>query len=410
MSRWDLLRNSLRGKLPASEKQESSIHRFTGHNVVNGRKVLWQGFKLRMSVLNDVVELERVLAHFERIDCAEYVLVVDTVNQDSNIEELLGWLPDAISLQSLSERDTSSLLLRHRSYQPLFESCRFLQYHIQSLAGNLSIVVREQDQARKISTTELASNQHFGVDNTGNVCVWESESILLHTLLSTEEYLGMLRGKRVLEIGGGQTALCGLGIACAGIAVEVILSDGHPHCVRNQQVCVEMNVVSGSLASSQAVRTQLLQWANWPESSIQPGSMNVILGSDCLFFREFHDALLSMLIALLHPQGVIFLLQPPRSGTMQQFVDKAAAEFDIEQLTDYNEEVSFPIHLLHFMRHYLQQQFPQLSRRRDELLQLQRTEQLSPSAYNLDIHYPVLLLLRKKQPAAEYLQHSDSGS
>lgn len=38
----------------------------------------------------------------------------------------------------------------------------------------------------------------------------------------------------ILELGGGATALCGLGLAVAGVGKEVILTDGHPDCVRNQ--------------------------------------------------------------------------------------------------------------------------------------------------------------------------------
>jgi predicted nicotinamide N-methyase len=44
----------------------------------------------------------------------------------------------------------------------------------------------------------------------------------------------MVSGKRVLEIGGGMTALAGLGLAAAGIAAGVVVTDGHPDCVKNQ--------------------------------------------------------------------------------------------------------------------------------------------------------------------------------
>ena len=40
--------------------------------------------------------------------------------------------------------------------------------------------------------------------------------------------------RAVLELGGGMTALCGLGIAAALKCAAVVLTDGHMDCVRNQ--------------------------------------------------------------------------------------------------------------------------------------------------------------------------------
>ena len=62
-----------------------------------------------------------------------------------------------------------------------------------------------------------------GVDNTNNVRVWPAEHVMLHTLLRRfgggGERVG-LGGARVLELGGGMSALAGLGLAacCAARA------------------------------------------------------------------------------------------------------------------------------------------------------------------------------------------------
>ncbi len=39
----------------------------------------------------------------------------------------------------------------------------------------------------------------------------------------------------VLEIGGGMAALAGLGLStCEGLCKEIVVTDGHPDCVKNQ--------------------------------------------------------------------------------------------------------------------------------------------------------------------------------
>ena len=48
---------------------------------------------------------------------------------------------------------------------------------------------------------------------------------------------------------------------------------------------------------------------------------DVIIASDCLFFKEFHSDLLSTLDLLLNDDGVCIFLQPQRDGTMQRFID-----------------------------------------------------------------------------------------
>lgn len=94
-----------------------------------------------------------------------------------------------------------------------------------------------------------------------------------------------------------------------------------------------------TIPATTTVRTQVLEWSNWQNASIAPGSIDVALGSDCLFFRDFHDALVDMLHNLLCDNGVVILLQPARSGSMEQFKSKAGVFFDIEEHFDYDQKV-----------------------------------------------------------------------
>ncbi len=66
---------------------------------------------------------------------------------------------------------------------------------------------------------------------------------------------------------------------------------------------------------------------------------DVIIGVDCLFFRDYHDALIAFLLRILQINGVCIFFQPKRSGTMQLFIDKASHHFIVEIIENYLDEV-----------------------------------------------------------------------
>lgn len=97
----------------------------------------------------------------------------------------------------------------------------------------------------------------------------------------------------------------------------------------------------GAIPSTCKIENILLEWSNFGD--FPPQSVDVVIGSDCLFFKDFHDALLSMLDHILVSDGVIILLQPPRGDSLDIFVKKAEAFFNVNRYFDYCAEVIFLI-------------------------------------------------------------------
>jgi hypothetical protein len=376
MSRWELLKESLRkGRNAASN---SSIHAFPGHSLIEKVRIIWPGYKVSLPFEKDAdyKQFMACLVHlFSKTDCCEVEVTVIDTDKTLSIDTLTGELglsPEltAISLEEkLSDDESSaarviSILLRNRVYTPLYSSCCFFKY---CLPSGRNVFTRELPEKRKITANDIISDVLFGVDNTGNICTWPSESILLHVLLTVSWIRTRIMSKQILEIGGGQTALAGLGLAVEGVSDNIIITDGHPNCVINQGVCIQCCRRMGAIPSTCKIENILLEWSNFGD--FPPQSVDVVIGSDCLFFKDFHDALLSMLDHILVPNGVIILLQPPRGDSLDIFVKKAEAFFNVNRYFDYCAE---------------------MSEQRDEFLLKQQEH------YNLDKHYPILLELTRK--------------
>lgn len=104
----------------------------------------------------------------------------------------------------------------------------------------------------------------------------------------------------------------------------------------------------GSRQEGLGVSSQLLHWSP-SVNAAQVASLtaqgtrlfDIVVASDCLFFKDFHADLLSTLQQLLVPGGVGIFLQPSRDRTLQKFVDicVATGAFSAEIVEDYSPEV-----------------------------------------------------------------------
>lgn len=125
-----------------------------------------------------------------------------------------------------------------------------------------------------------------------------------------------------------------------GIATTVTITDGHPECVENERVCIQM---CKQMYPEICISANLLRWSsledisNFTEEATR--LFDVVVCADCLFFENFHDDLLNVLCNTTHPSGQVILMQPSRAGSLQRFLDKAVDFFTLERLESYDEQV-----------------------------------------------------------------------
>ncbi|KAE8010628.1 hypothetical protein FH972_006983 [Carpinus fangiana] len=155
----------------------------------------------------------------------------------------------------------------------------------------------------------------YNIDNTGLVCHWPSEDVLAYFCLSQAD---MFRYKRVIELGSGY-GLAGLVIAAITEASEVVISDGNPQVVDYIQRNIDAN--TGAFGATR-VKSMTLHW-DQEEIPNLSNAFDVIIASDCTFFKEFHNGLARIIKLLLNkagPSQAIFF-SPKRGNSLDKFLE-----------------------------------------------------------------------------------------
>ncbi|KAK6288199.1 hypothetical protein POUND7_014378 [Theobroma cacao] len=176
------------------------------------------------------------------------------------------------------------------------------------------VLTQRVDDTADLSDFEMCNR--YNIDNTGLVCQWPSEDVLAYFCLS---HAYMFRFKRVIELGSGY-GLAGLAIAAATEALEVVISDGNPQVVDYIQHNINMN--SGAFGDTR-VKSMNLHW-HQKEISNLSHTFDVIVASDCTFFKEFHKDLARITQLLLKnagPSEAIFF-SPKRGNSLDKFLEE----------------------------------------------------------------------------------------
>lgn len=183
---------------------ESSIHRFSGFNLIAKKKTPWLGFILEFTLPE--IELETKSAEvllqcdkfMERVDSMECLLRIyfDVKEQADKLVSELSVYSNV--RQSSSTANCIEFYIKHLSYTPTLSKYDYWNYTLSGggKEANIALSTREKPRDSGLNVKGLLSNKLYGVDNTGNVCVWPAEPLLLHTLLTVPRYTEMVRGKR----------------------------------------------------------------------------------------------------------------------------------------------------------------------------------------------------------------------
>ncbi|KAL6493373.1 hypothetical protein OROGR_032507 [Orobanche gracilis] len=165
--------------------------------------------------------------------------------------------------------------------------------------------------------SDFQTCNRYNIDNTGLVCNWPSEDVLAHYCLSHRD---MFRSKKVIELGSGY-GLVGLVIAAVTEASEVVISDGNPQVVDYTQRNIEAN---SRAFGDTVVKSMMLHW-NQEDTSSVTDAFDVIVASDCTFFKDFHRDLAGIVKHLLSKteSSEAIFLSPKRGNSLDLFLKVA---------------------------------------------------------------------------------------
>ncbi|KAK2355546.1 protein N-lysine methyltransferase METTL21A [Trifolium repens] len=174
----------------------------------------------------------------------------------------------------------------------------------------------------------------YNIDNTGLVCNWPSEDVLAHYCVSHKH---IFRSKKVIELGSGY-GLAGFVIAAVTEASEVVISDGNPQVVDYTQRNIEAN--SGAFGDT-VVKSMMLHW-NQEDTSSVADTFDIIVASDCTFFKDFHRDLVRTVKHLLSKteSSEALFLSPKRGNSLNLFLEVAeenGLHFSVTE--NYDKEV-----------------------------------------------------------------------
>jgi predicted nicotinamide N-methyase len=285
----------------------------------------------------------------------------------------------------------------HKSSDYYRHAYSIQQYHLRD--DSVRILTRERTpphadgsrhRHRIVSLQELVSHHTQQVDNTGNICVWDSERTLAWALLHQQrhddrtETHGDNIQRSVLELGAGMAALAAF---CVKDATTVYITDGHSDCVYNNQVNVRLMRAAGILdcdeqeQQSPRVECRRLLWSAEPASCVERMEADCTLVSDCTHFHEFHAELFWTAVLHTAVRGEIWMCQPNRSGTLQRFLKLVEA---------VNVQNSCDAALLGIEERL----YKELDDKHDKFV-------LESSSYNPNLHRPRIFVLTKLRPESE---------
>jgi hypothetical protein len=254
------------------------------------------------------------------------------------------------------------------------------------------------------------SHRTTGVDNTGNICVWDSERALAHLLYHHFEDFPIASAspQHILELGTGMAGLAATSLGLRLVQrrrlqkqetenkINVTLTDGHADGVQNNIINQHLTKAFSSASSdhpyhSLNVSSKVLLWTTDYVDGCTLGLLQeIVLVSDCTHFQNFHAALaITMLRSLRVVTGKAIFCQPNRGDSLDNFCS-------LLQTPNIDGLVS-----LEWWTH------PVLEEQHNQ------AEEQHPKVYDENLHCPRILLVTKlrdltEKDCHEFVSHQTS--
>ncbi|GJN30870.1 hypothetical protein PR202_gb19211 [Eleusine coracana subsp. coracana] len=241
-------------------------------------------------------------------------------------------------------------------------------------SSKLNLVFRREDS---LELNDIEASNRYNIDTTGLVCCWPSEEVLAYYCInhsdnfrcvmavpsaeSSRTVRGLGKGfsgrpyprlcnagrprlepgtcwlqagfnsfgfgneigcsgwsKKVLELGSGY-GLAGLVIAASTSADEVVISDGNPQVVGYIQKNIDINAET---FGETKVKSMMLHWDKEQPSEMF-NAFDIIVASDCTFFKQFHQSLARVIKSLLKHSATsqAIFLSPKRGDSLDKFLE-----------------------------------------------------------------------------------------
>lgn len=337
--RWKLLRNALldnRSPTRSSKIDVSrhSIHSFGGYRMLPSQWVTAKQGEdedyetLLENLCNANHDFIYSLQDIPRLIQVMEALGVDTINSpircqcDRDTTDVSAALPSGWNIEFLSNYDVtgSSSLYRIRRDRSISSSEFGIKAYRNGHDSTSTTLFVHERRIQRNTLQDLVRHRTTGIDNTGNVCIWDAAQTLAWVMSTLQDRaeIETCDSAVILELGAGMAALSSLMMLKQwkrrGLTPKVVITDG-------QMESVENNVINRLLLEPELrshVECLLLPWSldvNMTES-IQA---TTTLVADCTHFEEYHGELFWTMLFQTAVGGSMYLCQPKRGKSWLNF-------------------------------------------------------------------------------------------
>ena len=398
-ARWSILRSTLLHKAQSSTRH--SIHRFPGYQLLKPlpqrevaishvaqslKEFIWDQQETQSEVLDRLEIAVLALGSYSPKGCC--MLIKQCPKDDESWVEILKTkCHRTLNLLVVNYDQTmgSATLLVQEGSSTKYKCCQYM------IDDTCSLLTREPRETR-LSLEELVSHRTTGIDNTGNICVWDSERTLAYLLYHHFQdfpILPDLDPGEILELGTGMAGLAGVSLGLNLVQARgkeasqqknfnISLTDGHADGVKNNKVNQHLTkLFSGTKDhpyQDLTISSNVLLWTTDCKSSLEM-SQDIVLVSDCTHFQNFHAALAITTLRSLRIGGAAVFCQPNRGDSLSNFCS----------LLEKSENLLS----LHWWTHPIVED------------NHKRAEEQHPGVYDKNLHYPKIMLVTKLRDLTE---------